>query len=469
MFAQPVVIVVVGVLVLALAGAGLLALFGDDGIDHPDEWDERVLEHVEFVERERGLEFEHPVRIEFLTDWEYSRYMRADEADFTDEELDELEQSVALLRSLGLVDGEFDLLEVTNNLADEGTLAVYSFEDRTIRVRGTVIDVSVEVTLVHELVHALQDQHFDLGRLSRFETAGEQTGLRAVVEGDATAVEERYLETLPPEQQDAYAALNDALVDDLPFDDIPEVLIATFAAPYALGAPLVELAHAEGGWRAVDGLLEDPPTTELELLDPQRAMDGFEPVVVDPPEADDGEEIVDDGDFGALTLYLMLASRIDPLEALLATDGWAGDAYIATTDSSDRLCIDAAFRARDTEALERLESALAAWVSAAPAETDAASSTSGGVLTVTSCDPGTEVSAGIVTGGIAAINLPSTRSYLQASFLGQGAPRTTVDCMVDNVLSEVDAELLADPNPSDEAIAEFEQLMFSSMMSCGPS
>ena len=68
-------------------------------------------------------------------------------------------------------------------------------------------DVDVRVTLVHELTHALQDQHFDLTKLDdAVETSGEDFALTALVEGDATSVEDDYLFSLPQAEQDAYFA-----------------------------------------------------------------------------------------------------------------------------------------------------------------------------------------------------------------------------------------------------------------------
>ena len=56
-------------------------------------------------------------------------------------------------------------------------------------MRGTDLsdDVDVRITLVHELTHALQDQHFDLTKLDeQVETSGQDFALTALVEGDAT-------------------------------------------------------------------------------------------------------------------------------------------------------------------------------------------------------------------------------------------------------------------------------------------
>jgi hypothetical protein len=455
-----------GLVIAVLLAVGTIVLLGSSGIGHPDEWDERVLPYVEYVERERGLEFRHPVYVDFLTPDEYAEYMRVDAADLTDDEVEELDRSVAMLRALGLFSGELDLLEVTNQLVDEGTLAVYSHGDRRIRVRGTEIDVNLQVTLVHELVHALQDQHFDLSRLSAFETSGEAAAFRALVEGDASVVERRYVDSLSVADREAYEAGSAQARDELDLGDVPEILVALFAAPYALGEPFVELVHADGGWRAVDRFLDDPPTTELELLDPQRALDGFERVEVAAPTADDGEEVVDEGDFGALTLYLVLASRLDPLAALEVADGWAGDSYIATTDPGGRLCVAVATRARSTAAQDQLRVVLGRWIDVAPAGNDATLSVDGPVVSFRSCDPGGAAEVHIVTDGLTAIGLPAVRSYLRATFAAQGIAGPQATCITDRILAEIPMDVLSDPDPAPEVIEEFQMLMFQSMSSC---
>lgn len=49
----------------------------------------------------------------------------------------------------------------------------------------------MEATVVHELVHALQDQHFDLGaQFDELDAEDEAAvALRAIVEGDAARIE----------------------------------------------------------------------------------------------------------------------------------------------------------------------------------------------------------------------------------------------------------------------------------------
>ena len=59
-------VIAVGLLVIG-AVAVVTDQFTDDGPGHPDEWDPRVADLAAFVEDERGLDFDHPVYVDFLT------------------------------------------------------------------------------------------------------------------------------------------------------------------------------------------------------------------------------------------------------------------------------------------------------------------------------------------------------------------------------------------------------------------
>ena len=97
-----------------------------------------------------------------------------------------------MFRALGLVEGDVDLFDKSNELQGKGIIGYYSYEDERLRVRGTELTPAVESTIVHELTHALQDQNFDLGK--RFEeldkaddanSSAASDGFDALVEGDA--------------------------------------------------------------------------------------------------------------------------------------------------------------------------------------------------------------------------------------------------------------------------------------------
>ena len=107
-----------------------------------------------------------------------------------------------MFRAFGLVEGDFDLLSDMEDLGTSGTVGTYAFEDEVIRVRGDSLTAEAKSTLVHELTHALQDQHFDIGdrmQESDDDDDAPDDSLSALVEGDADRIEERWADELTDE------------------------------------------------------------------------------------------------------------------------------------------------------------------------------------------------------------------------------------------------------------------------------
>src|SRR3954451_8054945 len=176
--------------------------------------------------------------------------MTTDAADASKKDREELDKNTALLRAVGLVHGKVDLFGAANKLSDDGTLAAYDPHDKHVRIRGTELTPSLRVTLVHELTHAAQDQHFDLERT--FSTDTGDTAFRSLVEGDAMRIENRYIDEMSDSDRAAYDKENEAEVKDANLSEVPPALTAFFDAPYTLGSRLVDLLDAEGGNHAVD-------------------------------------------------------------------------------------------------------------------------------------------------------------------------------------------------------------------------
>ena len=164
--------------------------------------------YADVVERERGLEFKHPVYVDFLSDKAFNEQVVADKEDLTDEDRVEIEQATGQFRALGLVQGDVDVFDSVNELSSSAVIGFYSFDDERIRVRGTELTPEVQSTLVHELTHALQDQYFDVG--TRFDLVKDDdtaaAAYRTLVEGDARRVETAWRESLDKKSRKALEA-----------------------------------------------------------------------------------------------------------------------------------------------------------------------------------------------------------------------------------------------------------------------
>lgn len=456
-----------GVAVVGLLVAVAVVLRGDDG--HPDDWDERVAPLASYVEDERGLPFEHPVEIEFLTEDEYSEQTRVDETSLTDLDRELFEEESAVLEALGLVPPDTDLLDTSNEMMDAGTLAFYDPSTETVTVRGTEMTTALEVTLVHELVHVAQDQAFDLEAPLPDETAASFEAFHALVEGDASRIETAYVLTLDADEQDAYWDESMGQMDDAEagLDEVPGAYQALFAAPYALGEPLVELIAEEGGNEAVDDAFREPPASSEHLFHPLSYFDGDAPQEVDTPDLPDGaDRFGEAGELGAITLFVMLSERIDALTALDATDGWGGDMSVSFHDG-DRTCVRADLVGDTANDSAQMLAALQAWADAGPAGA-ASVRMDGDLVAFESCvgtDDGTAPPAGRA---FDALGLAATRSQLMAMMAVEGdADLDGAFGVGDCFVRTVSPDLMAAASGMEEPSAESMAAMQDTLTNCG--
>jgi hypothetical protein len=134
--------------------------------------------------------------------------------------------------------------------------------------------------IVHEVVHALQDEHFHLTRgpfAARPRDHDAELAATSLVEGDATEVHERYVAGLSP--GDLVGELARAL-GAAPSGDgahTPAYLERQLLFPYTAGDAFVKALRARGGQRLLDRAFAHPPRTTAAVLDPARYLAGDPP------------------------------------------------------------------------------------------------------------------------------------------------------------------------------------------------
>ena len=362
---------------LVLTG-GVVALARDAGEDPPP--DPRAINAVvpelrAFVERERGLTFTEDVEVELLDDDEFRERLHG-----TDDEDDEgVAGDEATLKALGLIEPDVDLAADLEKLTGSAVVGFYDTETNELVVRGGALTPAVKVTLVHELVHALQDQRLDIDRFDEPEFADREDeaplGALALIEGDADHVESEYYETLSDDEQREVDEEQAGIGGDL--DDIAPVLPVLLSFPYQVGPELVKTLLAAGGQERLDAAYKTPPVSTEQLLDVEKYLRNEQPLSVPPPKADG--TVVDEGTLGQLGLTLMLLRTDAHADALAAADGWGGDSYMTWRDG-DESCTRLAIRGDTPSDSTEINEALQKWAGDGTEITLA-----GQVTTVTSC------------------------------------------------------------------------------------
>ena len=129
----------------------------------------------------------------------------------------------------------------------------------------------------------------------------------------------------------------------------------------SIGSGFVDQLVNDGGQARVDQAFRKPPTSTLQIIDPQtRFLHRVDATVVAPPAPGAGR-VVDHDVAGALALSAVL-SEAAPTRWLLQTsvEAWAGDSYV-TTKQGSRICVRDSIRTTSAAGRVKLGAALTAW------------------------------------------------------------------------------------------------------------
>ncbi len=420
--------------------AGVLATPVGAVSKSPATWDARIRPIAAKVERLRGLKFDHPVEVDFLSEAAFEKKVAVDKGKLTKQDKQEIETAQSQLRAVGLIGAGVDIVDATSSLQTSGVLAYYDPKAKKITAKGTSVDdVSLRVTLAHELTHALQDQHFDLQKLERTAArAHASTPLRTLVEGDAVRVQQAYVDSLSQADRNTYTHEEQqesaTARAEIASKAVPESLSVLFEAPYDLGPIMVDAVIAKRHEAGIDALFRKPPTSDSSYLTPSTLLDGSRFTTVDTPKLAAGEHAVGKPDvFGAFALYQVLASRLDPATALTAADSWGGDSMV-TFRRKGVTCLRSTFVGRTPDGTRAIADAITQWVAAMPAGT-AQSDVQNDHATLTACDPGTSATEA-PNRAVAALVLAASRDELFLEVVQQDLPVPVAMCTADALVRD---------------------------------
>lgn len=343
------------------------------------ELDAVVDELSAFVERERGLAFKTEVTVELLDDAAFTGRL----LEQFEEDKEGLEKTGRLLQALGLIPGNADVVEAMRKLLGAGVLGYYDPETKALVVRGIDLGPYVKQTIVHELVHALDDQWFDLDRPEYDERKDEISfGFRSLAEGDARRIERIYESRMTSADKARRDREEMEFAGQVDITGIPLILIELIQAPYDLGRPLVDRIVRSGGDEQLAAAFGAPPDSSEQVMHPDKFLVREAPVEVPHPVADGA--MIDEGVFGELLTRETLGDEVDRASAERAASGWAGDWYVSWDDGRGGTCVRVNFRADTPTDFDELRAAFERWITSRPIATV---EVAGDVLTVTSCTP----------------------------------------------------------------------------------
>lgn len=302
----------------------------------PEEIRVELAELIAATESVRQLEFLEQPNVVVVTDDELAERVR----DQLEEDLDDLPADQALYRLLGLIEPDVDLGALYTDLYSEQVAGYYDGEsgELVVPMAEDGFTVLQRATLVHELTHALTDQHYGFhdrysGLLDE-DRYDEASALQALIEGDAVLAELLYLRSLSPEEQAEFFTESFG-VDSQQFDAAPRFIRDALVFPYDSGFLFVDRLYRTGGFDSIADAYSSPPTSTEQIIDPDD-YPADEPVTVDVADlAIDGFELEYESTWGELGFALMFDQVVGDDASDIAAGGWGGDEYQVHFDGSE--------------------------------------------------------------------------------------------------------------------------------------
>jgi hypothetical protein len=264
--------------------------------------------------------------------------------------LDALAKKGRAWARLGLLPPSVDLHETILQLYTGQLAGMYDPETKAMYLASWIPLPLQAGAVAHELVHALQDQHFDLIRYFE-QVKGDsdaEAARQAVVEGEATAI---MLDYQLRELGLSFTSLGEmnALMEMAMREfkrlkpgtsQAPPFLEAQMIFPYAQGIEFLKAVRQRMEWQEMAVLYQDPPASTEQILHPEKYLDRR-----DPPTAvrlpDLGQLLgrswtkTDEDALGEFGVRELLAQFLDGSTAAAGAEGWDGDRYAFYERSDD--------------------------------------------------------------------------------------------------------------------------------------
>jgi len=312
---------------------------------------------MEELEQRRGLKFR------YFTPWhvkdrgELRLYIRGElEKEYPPEKV---EKEEALLKALGLVPADFQVVPFLEDILTEQAAGIYDPERDQFFLVDMVSDLSfteriktapmrlgnpISTIIVHELDHALGGQHFGLKaafrELMKEATLDQQIAVMALVEGDATFVMLDHQHGRDPARagQDTMIANSDVAVDltlSLPmpgaekFTKAPLFYQKSFLFPYLGGAEFISHLRLYGeNWETVNRAYRELPTSTEQIFHPTRFLYSSRTAEIPdfsglPSNFGPWVKVVDET--GGEFLLRVFLEHYGVEDYKVAADGWNGD------------------------------------------------------------------------------------------------------------------------------------------------
>lgn len=327
-----------------------------------------VADAVPKLEKTLGVTFKTPPKFEVRSKDEVRQFL---ERRFAEDLPDaELRGSERAYRRFGLLPDTLDLRRFMLTLLTEQIVGYYDPSTKVLYIVQGASDEMVGITVSHELVHALQDQYFNLDSLGKVKGRNDrQVAAQAVIEGQATLEQlssmlggGAMLSNIPGGWDRVRETIRDAQSSMPVFAGAPMIIQETLLFPYLSGAEFMKnFKDRNSGKLPFDDM---PVSTEQVMHADRFFVNRDAPTRITLPVPAGARDSYEN-DLGEFETRLFLFQHLKDRDAAYrGAAGWDGDRFVSfTTPRGDGLVwasvwdtsVDAAefFDLLDTSLLKR--------------------------------------------------------------------------------------------------------------------
>jgi hypothetical protein len=252
---------------------------------------------------------------------------------------EEIRVEELVLKKFGFVPADYDLARNTIDLFTEQAAAFYDFRKKKLFVLESAPGELQRMALVHELAHALADQHFQLEKFIRHGGASDDNSLArmSVMEGQAAWLMSEYMARQMGQSLKGSTAVADTVrrtaelaAGQFPvFDAAPLYMRETMLFPYTHGMLFQHMVMEKLGQEGFREVFRRPPSTAQQILHPEKYFARLEPtapLAPNPPRAREYKQLTR-GTLGEFDHRILLRQFGMEQEAPGLAAHWRGAVY----------------------------------------------------------------------------------------------------------------------------------------------
>ena len=330
-----------------------------------DQFDELIA----FVEKRTGLEFVDYPKFNFYTLEGYRDYSAASYLDDFDKDYEdgEWERAVLSENMWGLTEASpekmKDLIVEFQRCASAGS---YNLLDQILRVpikrNQTKLNFWEQSVIVHELVHSLQGQIFDLSdwysTMKENDDFMNYPGRRSIMEAQADLVQAYWVSNLDPYDRDRLSSERPNFRCSV---SLPEYFYIPFDLYYDFGGRLGKEIHSNGRMEALNEALYKLPTAE-QIYSPEKYFSEEPYIDVEIEKLDLVEyTFLEEGQLDSLDIVYLLQTKIGQVDAVNAAIGLGGGSWVDYVNDDNDLFMTVKIEGDNSQELNEIAEAFMNW------------------------------------------------------------------------------------------------------------